>query len=149
MIAAANHISTTPYIWGGGHGSWNSPGYDCSGSVSYVLHAAHLLSTPLTSGALESWGQPGVGRWVTVYANSVHTYAEIAGLRWDTVGDAQGTGPRWHTEPPYPAGFVVRHPRRLLKSSGHRAGSSEIIGGRLAQLFGFVQFDFAGPLVDR
>jgi hypothetical protein len=110
MIAAANHISTTPYIWGGGHGSWNSPGYDCSGSVSYVLHAAHLLSTPLTSGALESWGQPGSGRWVTVYANAGHTYAEIAGLRWDTVGDAQGTGPRWHTEPPYPAGFVVRHP---------------------------------------
>src|ERR1700683_2165402 len=55
MIAAANHISTTPYIWGGGHGSWNSAGYDCSGSVSYVLHAAHLLSTPLTSGALASW----------------------------------------------------------------------------------------------
>ncbi len=110
MIAAANHISTTPYIWGGGHGSWNSPGYDCSGSVSYVLHAAHMLSTPLTSGALESWGQPGSGRWVTVYANSVHTYAVIAGLRWDTVGDAQGTGPRWHDEPPYPTGFVVRHP---------------------------------------
>ncbi|HVC07421.1 MAG TPA: lytic murein transglycosylase [Solirubrobacterales bacterium] len=110
MIAAANHISTTPYIWGGGHGSWNSPGYDCSGSVSYVLHAARLLATPLTSGALAGWGQPGAGRWVTIYANATHTYAEIAGLRWDTVGDAQGSGPRWHTEAPYPAGFVVRHP---------------------------------------
>lgn len=113
MIAAANHISTTPYIWGGGHGSWTSPGYDCSGSVSYVLHAARLLSTPLTSGALEGWGEPGAGRWVTIYANATHTYAEIAGLRWDTVGDARGTGPRWHTEPPYPAGFVVRHPAGL------------------------------------
>ncbi len=110
MIAAANQISTTPYVWGGGHGSWVSSGYDCSGSVSYVLHAAQLLSTPLTSGALESWGSSGSGRWVTVYANATHTYAVIAGLRWDTVGDASGSGPRWHDAPAYPEGFAVRHP---------------------------------------
>ncbi|HEV7562208.1 MAG TPA: lytic murein transglycosylase [Solirubrobacterales bacterium] len=109
-IAAANSISTTPYVWGGGHGSWYSYGYDCSGAVSFALYGAGLLDTPLTSGALESYGEPGPGRWITIYANATHTYAVIAGLRWDTVGDASGTGPRWHAEPPYPEGFVVRHP---------------------------------------
>jgi cell wall-associated NlpC family hydrolase len=109
-IAAANSISTTPYIWGGGHGSWYSYGYDCSGAVSFALYGAGLLDTPMTSGALESYGEPGPGKWITIYASPTHTYAEIAGLRWDTVGDAEGTGPRWHTEPPYPEGFVVRHP---------------------------------------
>jgi len=109
-IEAANSISTTPYIWGGGHGSWYAPGYDCSGAVSFALYGAGLLDTPLTSGALESYGEPGPGKWITIYASPTHTYAVIAGLRWDTVGDAQGTGPRWHTEPPYPEGFVVRHP---------------------------------------
>jgi cell wall-associated NlpC family hydrolase len=109
-IAAANSISTTPYVWGGGHGSWYSYGYDCSGAVSFALYGAGLLDTPLTSGSLESYGEPGPGRWITIYANATHTYAVIAGLRWDTVGDASGTGPRWHPEPPYPEGFVVRHP---------------------------------------
>jgi cell wall-associated NlpC family hydrolase/soluble lytic murein transglycosylase-like protein len=109
-IAAANSIATTPYVWGGGHGSWYSYGYDCSGAVSFALYGAGLLDTPLTSGALESYGEPGPGRWITIYASATHTYAVIAGLRWDTVGDASGTGPRWHTEPPYPEGFVMRHP---------------------------------------
>jgi soluble lytic murein transglycosylase-like protein len=109
-IAAANSISTTPYVWGGGHGSWYSYGYDCSGAVSFALYGGGLLSTPLTSGSLESYGEPGPGKWITIYANATHTYAVIAGLRWDTVGDAEGTGPRWHVEPPYPDGFVVRHP---------------------------------------
>ena len=109
-ISAANSISTTPYIWSGGHGSWYASGYDCSGAVSFALYGAGLLDIPLTSGQLESYGEPGPGRWITIYASPTHTYAEIAGLRWDTVGDAHGTGPRWHTEPPYPAGFVVRHP---------------------------------------
>jgi cell wall-associated NlpC family hydrolase len=109
-IAAANSISTTPYVWGGGHGSWYSYGYDCSGAVSFALYGAGLLDTPLTSGSLETYGEPGPGKWITIYANATHTYAVIAGLRWDTVGDASGTGPRWHLEPPYPEGFVVRHP---------------------------------------
>ncbi|HEY2334325.1 MAG TPA: lytic murein transglycosylase [Solirubrobacterales bacterium] len=109
-ISAANSIATTPYVWGGGHGAWYSSGYDCSGAVSFALYGAGLLDTPLTSGALESYGEPGPGRWITIYASATHAYAEIAGLRWDTVGDAQGTGPRWHPEPPYPEGFVVRHP---------------------------------------
>jgi hypothetical protein len=110
VIAAANSISKTPYVWGGGHGSWYSYGYDCSGAVSFALYGGGLLDTPLTSGALESYGEPGPGKWITIYASATHTYAVIAGLRWDTVGDAEGTGPRWHTEPPYPEGFVVRHP---------------------------------------
>jgi cell wall-associated NlpC family hydrolase len=109
-IAAANSISTTPYVWGGGHGSWYSYGYDCSGAVSFALYGAGLLDTPLTSGSLETYGEPGPGKWITIYASATHTYAVIAGLRWDTVGDAAGTGPRWHAEPPYPEGFVVRHP---------------------------------------
>ncbi len=109
-IAAANSISTTPYVWGGGHGSWYSYGYDCSGAVSFALYGAGLLDTPLTSGSLESYGEPGPGKWITIYASATHAYAVIAGLRWDTVGDASGTGPRWHAEPPYPEGFVVRHP---------------------------------------
>jgi len=110
VIAAANSIADTPYVWGGGHGSWYSYGYDCSGAVSFALYGGGLLDTPLTSGALETYGEPGPGRWITIYASATHTYMEVAGLRWDTVGDAEGTGPRWHTEPPYPEGFVVRHP---------------------------------------
>jgi Transglycosylase SLT domain len=110
VIAAANSIADTPYVWGGGHGSWYSYGYDCSGAVSFALYGGGLLDTPLTSGSLESYGEPGPGRWITIYASATHTYMEVAGLRWDTVGDAEGTGPRWHSEPPYPEGFVVRHP---------------------------------------
>jgi cell wall-associated NlpC family hydrolase len=109
-ISGANEIVGRPYIWGGGHQSWYSAGYDCSGAVSYALGAAGLLSAPLDSTQLESWGDPGPGHWLTVYANSVHAYAVIAGLRFDTVGDARGTGPRWHAEGPYPEGFVARHP---------------------------------------
>jgi membrane-bound lytic murein transglycosylase B len=109
-IAAANSIATTPYVWGGGHASFYSYGYDCSGAVSFALYGAGLLDTPLTSGSLEHYGEAGPGKWITIYANATHTYVVIAGLRWDTVGDANGTGPRWHAEPPYPEGFVVRHP---------------------------------------
>jgi cell wall-associated NlpC family hydrolase len=111
VIAAANSIAHTPYVWGGGHGSWYSYGYDCSGAVSYALHGGGLLETPLVSGALESYGEPGPGKWITIYANATHTYMEVAGLRWDTAGNAgTETGPRWHLDPPYPEGFVVRHP---------------------------------------
>jgi membrane-bound lytic murein transglycosylase B len=109
-IAAANSIATTPYVWGGGHASFYSYGYDCSGAVSFALYGAGLLDTPLTSGSLATYGEPGPGKWITIYANATHAYVVIAGLRWDTVGDANGTGPRWHAEPPYPEGFVVRHP---------------------------------------
>jgi cell wall-associated NlpC family hydrolase len=109
-ITAANEIVGRPYIWGGGHSSWYSRGYDCSGAVSYALGGGGFLVAPLDSSRLESWGEPGPGRWLTVYANPGHAYAVIAGLRWDTVGDARGTGPRWHPAVAYPEGFVTRHP---------------------------------------
>ncbi len=110
VIAAANRIRTTPYIWGGGHRSWSSRGYDCSGAVSYALHGGDLLGSPLVSGSFMNWGAAGPGRWITIYANGGHVYAVIAGLRWDTSGNARGTGPRWHKSPAYPRGFAVRHP---------------------------------------
>jgi cell wall-associated NlpC family hydrolase len=110
VINNANMIVGRPYVWGGGHGSFYSSGYDCSGSVSFALFGGGLIPRPLTSSELESWGAPGPGRWITVYANGGHTFAEIAGLRWDTVGDEQGTGPRWHLAPTSSDGFVARHP---------------------------------------
>ena len=109
-IAAANSIATTPYIWGGGHGSFSSPGYDCSGAVSFALNGGGFLSSPLDSTGLETWGSPGAGSWITVYANSGHAFAVIAGLRWDTSGDTSGSGPRWHTDMASTAGFIARHP---------------------------------------
>ncbi|HEY2053352.1 MAG TPA: hypothetical protein VGH14_05390 [Solirubrobacterales bacterium] len=113
VINAANTIVGRPYVWGGGHASFYSYGYDCSGSVSFALFGAGLIPEPLTSGSLEGWGEPGPGKWITVYANAEHTFMEIAGLRWDTVGDARGTGPRWHLEPTDTSGFVARHPPGL------------------------------------
>ena len=105
-IKAANHIRRTKYVWGGGHGSFESRGYDCSGAVSYMLHGAGMLKAPLDSGSLEHWGKKKKGKWITVYANSGHTYAMVAGLRWDTSG---GPGPRWHKDKASRAGFKVRH----------------------------------------
>jgi peptidoglycan hydrolase CwlO-like protein len=107
-IAAANSIATTPYIWGGGHGSFESEGYDCSGAVSFALHGGGFLESPLDSTGLETWGEPGPGQWITVYANAEHAWMVIAGVAFDTVG---GPGPRWHD--PWvdsPEGFVARHP---------------------------------------
>src|SRR5262249_61032773 len=85
-INAGNRTHTLPYIWGGGHNrKFRGKGYDCSGAVSYVVHAAGMLRSPLNSGGFaRSWGAPGIGPWITVYANKTHAYALIAGLRWDT-----------------------------------------------------------------
>ena len=110
VIAAANRIRTKPYVWGGGHGRWWDGGYDCSGAVSYALHGGELIDSPLPSGPMESWGSPGPGRWITVYANAGHAFAVIAGLRWDTSGNTSGTGPRWHPDMASSTGFVARHP---------------------------------------
>jgi peptidoglycan hydrolase CwlO-like protein len=107
-IEAANSIATTPYIWGGGHGSFESSGYDCSGATSFALNGGGFLSSPLDSTGLETWGEPGPGKWITVYANAEHAWMIIAGLAFDTVG---GPGPRWHSSPvDSPEGFVARHP---------------------------------------
>jgi cell wall-associated NlpC family hydrolase len=112
VIAAANRIRTTPYIWGGGHASFVSRGYDCSGAVSFALHGGQLLTTPETSGSLETYGEAGPGKWITIYANAAHAYMVVAGLRFDTAGDESGTGPRWHLSTAAAASgrFIVRHP---------------------------------------
>jgi peptidoglycan hydrolase CwlO-like protein len=110
-IEAANQIDDLPYIWGGGHGSFTSSGYDCSGAVSYMLHGGGFLSSPLDSTGLEVWGDSGGGNWITVFANSGHTWAYVAGLRWDTGGPGGGNGPRWSTVMRDDASsFVARHP---------------------------------------
>jgi cell wall-associated NlpC family hydrolase len=111
-IAAANRITRKPYRYGGGHARFSDSGYDCSGSVSYVLHGAGLLARPLASGALMSWGRRGRGDWITVYAHGGHAFAVIAGLRFDTSGPGE-RGPRWRRERRSPAGFVARHPAGL------------------------------------
>jgi peptidoglycan hydrolase CwlO-like protein len=110
-IAAANQIDDLPYIWGGGHGSFTSSGYDCSGAVSYMLHGGGFLSSPLDSTGFEVWGESGGGNWITVFANSGHAWAYVAGLRWDTGGPGGGNGPRWSTVMRDDASsFVARHP---------------------------------------
>ncbi len=107
-IEAANSIASTPYIWGGGHGSFESSGYDCSGAVSFALHGGGFLDSPLDSTGLTTWGEPGPGQWITVYGNAGHAWMTIAGLAFDTSG---GAGPRWHPTPVYTAsGFILRHP---------------------------------------
>jgi cell wall-associated NlpC family hydrolase len=113
VVNNANLIVGRPYIWGGGHGSWYSHGYDCSGAVSFALFGGGMIPRPLTSSDLEGWGAPGPGKWITVYANASHTFAEIAGLRWDTSGTESGSGPRWHLGARPTEGFVVRHPPGL------------------------------------
>jgi cell wall-associated NlpC family hydrolase len=110
VVNNANLIVGRPYIWGGGHGSWYSHGYDCSGAVSFALFGGGLIPQPLTSSQLEGWGAPGPGKWITVYANASHTFAVIAGLRWDTSGTESGSGPRWHLAGRPTGDFVVRHP---------------------------------------
>ena len=108
-IAFANRIRKHPYIYGGGHARWWDRGYDCSGAVSYALRGGKMIDSPLPSGPLMRWGKRGLGKWITVFANSGHTYAVIAGLRWDTSGTG-GNGPRWHEDMRSRKGFVARHP---------------------------------------
>jgi cell wall-associated NlpC family hydrolase len=113
VIAGANAIADFPYVYGGGHASFVSNSYDCSGSISYALAAGGLLSVPETSGQLESWGEPGPGKWITVYANAGHVYmyVNIGGrwMRYDTVGRSGTYASRWQPEMRSNAGFVARH----------------------------------------
>jgi 3D (Asp-Asp-Asp) domain-containing protein len=125
-IAAGNEIHTLPYLWGGGHQSFDittdQTGLDCSGATSFLLHAAGLLEGPLTSTQLETWGAPGPGRWITVYANSAHAWIVVAGIAMDTAEYGgppipAGSGPRWRSQPLANLGdgetYVVRHPQGL------------------------------------
>jgi hypothetical protein len=112
IIEAGNAIATKPYKYGGGHTRWNDTGYDCSGSVSYVLHAAGLLSRALDSTEFMSWGERGRGTWVTVRTNPSHAYLIVAGLRFDTSARSR-TGNRWSEQMRSASGFVARHPDGL------------------------------------
>jgi hypothetical protein len=120
-IFAANKIQDRPYVYGGGHGSFKSRGYDCSGTVSYMLHGGKLLSSPLDSSSFMSWGRRGPGAWITVYTNPGHAYAMIAGLRLDTsrygvvasrrvARSSLESGPRWRPTARPSTGFQARHP---------------------------------------
>ena len=111
-VAAANRIQFKPYIYGGGHGSFHAAGYDCSGSVSYVLHGMGRLDVPMDSGELMSYGQPGPGRHVTIYANTGHAFMVIDGRRYDTSGRS-ASGSRWGPGMRSTAGYVARHPSGL------------------------------------
>jgi len=127
MVAAGNRLYGSAYLDGGAHGSsLNSlrPAYDCSSAVSYLLHWGGVLGDyALDSSQLESYGLPGPGRWVSIYANAAHTFIYVAGLRFDTVEDpAYDSGPnsgrpgaRWRVSPTVPgwAAWTVRHPAGL------------------------------------
>jgi len=112
VIESGNQIARLPYRYGGGHATWIDTAYDCSASISFAFAAAGLISAPMVSGQLAQWGEPGPGRWITVYANGGHTFMQVAGLRFDTSG-LRETGSRWQTASRGTAGFAVRHPPGL------------------------------------
>ncbi len=115
VIAAGNEIAKLPYRYGGGHLTYEDTAYDCSGSISYVFAAAHLLSQTVVSGQLMHWGDPGPGKWITIFANAGHVFMYVAGLRFDTVALAE-TGDRWSTRSADESNlstFAVRHPPGL------------------------------------
>jgi cell wall-associated NlpC family hydrolase len=116
VVWASNQIIGLPYIWGGGHASFASPGYDCSGTVSFALHGGALLKTPEDSSEFMHWGSHGVGRWVTIFSNPSHAYVTVAGLRLDTSAaddPSNQQGPRWRPLRRANGGYVIRHPLGL------------------------------------
>ncbi len=116
IVWAGDELIGLPYIYGGGHASFSSPGYDCSGTVSFALHGANLLQTPEDSSEFEVWGSHGAGRWVTIFANPGHAYMTVAGLRLDTSAADDPTneqGPRWRPLRQGNEGFTARHPLGL------------------------------------
>jgi peptidoglycan hydrolase-like protein with peptidoglycan-binding domain len=122
VVAAANQIINTSYCYAGGHHTWKSSCYDCSGSVSYALHGGGLLTSPEDSTQFETYGDPGPGRWITIYADPSHAFMVVAGRAFNTAtyggpNIPSGTGPRWRY---HPLGnladgghYVVRHPPGL------------------------------------
>lgn len=112
-IWAGNDLIGKPYVYGGGHASFEDKGYDCSSSISYALHGGDLLDSPLDSGSFMSWGAKGTGSWITVYTNPGHAFITIAGIRLDTsaADDPSGKkGPRWRPPITSTSGYVKRHP---------------------------------------
>jgi len=113
MIAAGNELQKKPYKYGGGHRSFYDTGYDCSGTVSYVLHKGGYLNKPLVSQNFFDYGKKGHGDWVDIYMRNGHVFMTIAGLRLDTGGTWNSTGPRWKPHRRGAKGYVVRHPKGL------------------------------------
>ena len=113
VIAGGNAIADFPYVWGGGHGSFEDSGYDCSGSVSYALAAAGLLDAPMASGGFMKYGDPGPGKWITIYSNPGHMFMVVAGVRFDTSGRSGPRGSRWQANMRSTNGLVARHPPGL------------------------------------
>ena len=113
-VAAGNRLKNKPYCYGGGHRCFEDRGYDCSGTVSYVLHEAGLLREPTTSDELRHFGDSGEGKWMTIYAKKGHAFIVVAGLRLDTTGSGgRDVGPRWTTNSRSIKGFKARHPAGL------------------------------------
>jgi cell wall-associated NlpC family hydrolase len=117
LVRGANQVARKPYVYGGGHGGgpegvFTDSAYDCSGSISYALASAGLIESPMASGPMMSWGKPGPGKWVTIYANEGHAFMVVAGLRFDTSGRAE-RDTRWQAAMRPAAGFVARHPPGL------------------------------------
>lgn len=115
-IWAANQLRTKPYRYGGGHKTFHDTAYDCSGTVSYALAGAGLVTVPMSSTEFRAYGSRGPGKWITVYARSGHTFAVIAGLRLDTTSPhnpSRRWAPRWQPTDRTPAGFDARHPAGL------------------------------------
>jgi cell wall-associated NlpC family hydrolase len=113
IVSGANAIAHFPYVYGGGHGTFVDSAYDCSGSLSYAFAAGGILRRTMTSGELAGWGDPGQGKWITIFANETHTFMYVGGLRYDTSGRSGPLGSRWQTAPRSLAGFTVRHPKGL------------------------------------
>jgi hypothetical protein len=133
LLQAANTIAWREYVYGGGHNGWGKQvGYDCSGSVSYVLHAAGLMNKsngdkwkePFDSTQFEKYGAKStpVNDWITIYANGGHAYMKISNLYFDTAaqsqtatgkkGSAKRWGDRWTaTRISTARGFVDRYPK--------------------------------------
>ena len=132
-IRFANQIVDKPYRLGGGHRlPWRlDSAYDCSGTVSWALHGARLLRSPLPSGSFRRWGDPGLGRWISVYYNGGHAYMTIAGLRLDT-SMVPGSGPGWSTKMRSSAGYAVRHApaSSARNTSGSWVGWPPVQGGQ-------------------
>jgi cell wall-associated NlpC family hydrolase len=110
VVAAGNTITNYPYIWGGGHASFQANGYDCSGSVSYALKGANLVNEPMVSGDFMNYGAPGPGKWITIYSSGGHVFMFVGGLRYDTSFRDGPYGTRWHNDKRSLAGFAVTHP---------------------------------------
>jgi hypothetical protein len=127
MVAAGNRLFDAGYLYGGAHGTsldTLQPAYDCSSAVSYVLHAGGVFGEYAEdSTELESYGEPGPGKYVSIYANAAHAFIYVAGLRFDTVEDAAydsgpnsgKPGPKWRVSASVPnwSTWTVRHPPGL------------------------------------